>query len=96
MTGGQRYSVPHGETIKLVLFAVMAVSLALVVIAGAVFLIWNGQPIGNSASMVADVFAWLFTAAFVIAFLLSMFEQRRTAIRYPDTIRHGASGPGQH
>lgn len=68
-----------GETINLVLFAVMAIALALVIVAGAVFLIWNSEPIGNTASMVADVFAWIFAAAFSIAFLLSMIEQRRNA-----------------
>ena len=90
-----RYSIPYSEPINFALFAVMAVCLLVVFIAGAAFLIWNGQPFGNAASMVADVCAWVFTVAFLTAFLLAVFEQRRDAALHPDSPRHAAK-PASH
>ena len=59
-----------------VLAFVMIASLALAIVIGAVALIWNGQPFGNEASTVADVFATIFSVGFFAAFVLAMIEQR--------------------
>jgi hypothetical protein len=59
-----------------VLAFVMIASLALAIVIGAVALIWNGQPFGNEASTVADVFATIFSVSFFAAFVLAMIEQR--------------------
>ena len=58
---------------------IMIVSLVLAIVTGAVALIWNGQPFGNEASTVADVFAAIFSVAFFAAFALAMVEQRSRA-----------------
>lgn len=92
----RRRSLPGSEAINLVLFTVMAASLAVVILAGAVFLIWNGQAIGNAASWVADVCAWVFTVAFVAAFVVAMIEQRRTELANPGLIRRGGGVSTHH
>jgi hypothetical protein len=64
------------EKVIVILGVVMAVCLPLTLITGAVALIWNGQPIGNTATTTADVFAYAFSAAFFAAFVLRMTEER--------------------
>ena len=58
------HALPAGERINFVLVAAMGVCLLLVMIAGTAGLVWNGKAPGDIAGSVADVFAWLFAAAF--------------------------------
>ena len=55
---------------------IMIASLALAIVVGTVALIWNGQPFGNGATIVADVFATIFSVAFFAALALAMVDQR--------------------
>ena len=55
---------------------VMIVSLALAIVTGTVALIWNGQPFGSTATIIADGFATIFSVAFFAAFALAMIDQR--------------------
>jgi hypothetical protein len=63
--------------VRLVLFAAMAVCLPIAMAGEAVALVFNGQPVGNEVGTAADVFGWLFAAAFSVAFLLVIYEQDR-------------------
>ena len=63
--------------VKLVLAAVMAVCLPLTMAGEAVALAFDGRPIGNDVGTAADVFGWLFAAAFLAVFLLMIVEQDR-------------------
>lgn len=65
------------ETISVVLVAVMVFCLLLTLAAGTAALILSGQPYGNSVKLVADAAAWIFTAAFLIAFALAISEKRK-------------------
>lgn len=65
------------EHASLILAAVMFVSLALTIVAEILALVWNGQPIGNTAATVADTFATFFSIAFFISFGLVMFGHQR-------------------
>lgn len=56
---------------------VVVVCLALIIVTFPVTLIWNGQPAGAAAALIADAFAWLFAAALFAAFVLSVVEQRK-------------------
>lgn len=69
------------DTIMLVLAAVMAVCLVLTFAVGAVSIAWSGRPEGDTARMVAAVFAWLFTAAFLSTFVLAASETRHQSDR---------------
>jgi hypothetical protein len=63
--------------VMLLLFAAMAVCLPITMAGEAVALVYNGQPIGNEAGTAADVFGWLFAGAFLVVFLLVIYEQDR-------------------
>ena len=65
------------ELIKFGLVAAMAVCLPLTMVGEAAALVFNGEPIGNDVGTVADVFGWLFAAAFLTIFLLVIVEQNR-------------------
>lgn len=70
---------------------VMIGSLALIIVTFPLMLIWIGQPAGAAAALIADAFAWLFAAAFFVAFVLSVVEQRKS-----DGVRHQSNEAGQH
>ena len=74
---GQPMAIISRQTIVGILGTVMIVSLALTIVAFPVALIWIGQPAGNAAITMADVFATVFSVAFFTAFLLAMTDQRR-------------------
>jgi len=61
----------------LVLLPVMIVSLLLTVVAGTLALVWNGQPIGDNVATAADIFGWLFAAAFSAAFFHAVWREQR-------------------
>ena len=63
--------------VKLLLFAAMAICLPITMAGEAVALVYDGGPIGAEAGTAADVFGWLFTAAFLVVFLLAIYEQDR-------------------
>jgi hypothetical protein len=63
--------------VKLALFGVMAVCLPLTMAGEALALAYNGGAVGNEAGTTADVFGWLFAAAFLAVFLLAIYEQDR-------------------
>ena len=52
----------------------MAVSLPAAMIGGAVAIFQFGEPSGNTATYIAQLFAWAFTAAFLGTFALAMAE----------------------
>ena len=62
---------------KLVLATAMAVTLPITVAGEAVALAFDGKPLGNEVGTVTDVFAWLFTIAFVAIFILMIVDQDR-------------------
>jgi hypothetical protein len=64
------------QAVIAILGAVMIVSLALTIVTFLVALIWIGQPVGNAAITVADVFATVFSVAFFAAFVLAMNVER--------------------
>jgi hypothetical protein len=64
------------QNVVVILGAVTIVSLALTIVAFPVALIWIGQPAGNTAITMADVFATVFSVAFFAAFVLAMTDQR--------------------
>lgn len=78
------------DVLNLVLFAAMALCLPIVLAGEAVALAFDGQAIGNEAGTAADVFGWLFAAAFLVAFLLTILAQDR-AMR-----NRQAPGPRSH
>ncbi len=63
--------------VRLALFAAMAVCLPITMAGEAVALVFNGETIGNEAGTAADVFGWVFAAAFAAVFLLAIYEQDR-------------------
>lgn len=63
--------------VKLLLFAAMAICLPITMAGEAVALVYDGGPIGNEVGTAADVFGWLFAAAFLAVFLLAIYEQDR-------------------
>ena len=63
------------QTAELVLGGLMAVSLPAAIIGGTVAIIRFGEPDAATATFVADLFAWVFTAAFLGAFALAMAER---------------------
>ena len=62
------------QTAELALAGVMAISLPAAIIGGAVAIM---QPDGAIAAYLAELFAWLFTAAFLGTFALAMAEWLR-------------------
>ena len=65
-----------GERVIIFLGAAMVVCLPLTIVTFVIALIWNGQPFGNTATTIADVFASAFSVAFFAAFVLKMVEER--------------------
>ena len=63
--------------VKLLLFAAMAICLPITMAGEAVALVYDGGPIGNEVGTAADVFGWLFAAAFIAVFVLVIVEQDR-------------------
>ena len=60
---------------KFLLAAAMAICLPITMAGEAVALVYDGKPIGNEVGTAADVFGWLFAAAFLLIFALVIFEQ---------------------
>ena len=65
------------DLIKFVLVTAMAVCLPLTMVGEAAALVFNGETIGNDVGTFADVFGWLFAAAFIAIFVLVIAEQDR-------------------
>lgn len=65
------------DFVKFMLVAAMAVFLPITMAGEAVALVFDGQSVGNDAGTTADVFGWLFAAAFFVVFLLTLIEQDR-------------------
>lgn len=65
------------DLVKFLLVAAMAVCLPLTVVGEAAALVFNGETIGNDVGTFADVFGWLFAAAFIATFVLVLVEQDR-------------------
>lgn len=59
---------------ELALAGCMAISLPAAMIGGAVAIFQFGEPSGNTATYIAQLFAWAFTAAFFATFALAMVE----------------------
>jgi hypothetical protein len=55
----------------------MAVALPLAMAGEAVALAFYGKPLGNGAGTAADVFGWVFAAAFLAVFVLMIADQER-------------------
>ncbi|HEY6831383.1 MAG TPA: hypothetical protein VI251_02735 [Pseudolabrys sp.] len=64
------------DNISVVLVCAMGVFLALAVIGGTVSLILGKQVIGNDVGTVADVSGWLYAAALLSVFCLTLSKQR--------------------
>jgi hypothetical protein len=62
------------QNAELVLGGLMALSLPAAIIAGTVAIIRFSEPDGATAMLVADLFAWVFTASFLATFGLAMVE----------------------
>jgi len=60
-----------------VFLAVMAVCLPLAVLGQIVFLILHRGPVDYDIGTAADVCGWLFTAAFVLTFCLTVYVEDR-------------------
>jgi hypothetical protein len=67
------------DLIKFGLVMAMAVCLPLTMVGEAGALVFNGETIGNDVGTFADVFGWLFAAAFIATFVLVIVEQDRNA-----------------
>ena len=61
---------------SLVLVASIVVFLALAIVGEIIALIFEGQPIGNTAALTADVSAWLFAALLLFAFVATLVRER--------------------
>lgn len=62
------------EKAELALAGLMAVSLPVAMIGGAVAIFQFNEPAGATATYVAQLFAWAFTASFLATFALAMAE----------------------
>ncbi|HXD43748.1 MAG TPA: hypothetical protein VN655_01335 [Pseudolabrys sp.] len=67
----------QSRLVKLILAAAMAVTLPITLAGEAVALAFDGKPLGSEVGTATDVFAWLFTAAFVAIFILMVVDQDR-------------------
>jgi hypothetical protein len=65
------------ESIRLALMAVMGGCLALTLVIGTATLIWSAPPYGDTLRLIAAVFAWIFTAAFFMSFILAVVDERK-------------------
>ncbi len=61
---------------SLILVTLMVVFLSLAIVGEIIALIFGGQPIGNTAALVADVSAWLFASLFFFAFAAALLRER--------------------
>ncbi len=61
---------------SLVLVVSMVVFLSLAIVGEIIALIFEGQPISNTAALAADVSAWLFAALFFFAFVARLVRER--------------------
>lgn len=72
------------KTINLILVAMMALCLIAALIAGTLAIAWIGRPQGDTATTIAETFAWLLAAAFFTTFAIALSEEhdeRRTSGR---------------
>lgn len=72
------------KTINLFLVAMMILCLIAALTAGTFAIVWTGQSQGNTATTIAETFAWLFAASLFTSFAIALFEEhddRRTARR---------------
>jgi hypothetical protein len=65
------------DFVKFLLVTAMAICLPITMAGEAVALAFDGKPIGNDAGTTADIFGWLFAAAFFAVFVLVLIEQDR-------------------
>ena len=65
-----------GERVIIFLGTTMVICLPLAIVTFVIAVIWNGQPFGNTATTIADVFGSVFSVAFFAAFVLKMIEER--------------------
>jgi hypothetical protein len=65
------------DTIRLILMGIMGICLAVALTVGTAALMWSGQPYGDTLRMTAGIFAWIFTAAFSISFIIAVIDERR-------------------
>ncbi len=63
--------------VRVLLLPVMIVSLLLAVVTGAAALVLNGQPAAGTVADAADVFGWVFAAAFLTAFIAMVLRGNR-------------------
>jgi hypothetical protein len=63
------------HTVYLALAGIMVIGLAAALIGGSVAIIRFGEPDGASASLVAEVFAWIFAAAFLASFFMAVRDE---------------------
>ncbi len=64
------------KNVHAILGVIIIVCLPITIVSFLVALIWIGQPMGNMAIATADVFASIFSVAFLAAFALAMADQR--------------------
>ena len=62
------------QNAELALAGLMVVSLPAAMVGGTVAIFQFGEPSGNAAAYVAQLFGWAFTAAFLATFALAMVE----------------------
>jgi hypothetical protein len=65
------------ESIRLALMSVMGLCLFLTLAIGTATLVWSGPPYGDTLRFIAAVFAWIFTAAFFMSFILAVVDERK-------------------
>jgi hypothetical protein len=65
------------ETIRLALMTIMGLCLSLTLAIGTAALIKSGQPVGDTLRFIAAVFAWIFTAAFFVSFIIAVVDERK-------------------
>ena len=64
------------ETAQIALVGVMGICLGLAIVVYPASIIWNRQPIGNAAAIIADVLGTGFSFAFFGALVLALLDQR--------------------
>ncbi|MCK9916369.1 hypothetical protein MXD81_45170 [Microbacteriaceae bacterium K1510] len=63
------------KTINLFLVAMMVLCLIAALTAGTLAIAWTGRPQGDTATTIAEAFAWLFAAALFTSFAIALFEE---------------------
>jgi hypothetical protein len=63
------------DTTYLILSGIMAIGLAVAIAGGLVAIVRFGQPDGATATLIAEIFAWLFAAALLTAFFMAVSDE---------------------